>query len=592
MQVLHQDTALHFKPKAFLLGVGVSTLVIVAAGGVFFKTTYQNTFFNGVMIDSVNVSKMTREQALSQLDQKQDSFSQTVSITVGDTTIASTAAELGLHRDYSQALDQAYQFGRSQDFFKNINAIVVGFSTPQRFQSKLEFEPEKVQELVTLVAVRTHIKEEVPTAALAGGTISINPGKTGSSIVIEDVTSQILQSANTLVQQDSLTLTPPRIPTGKQLTEVEVQQALQRAEKFKGSSIEAKHDVTTITVSDAQMIEALNFPSGFKEDQINSILETFRQKIDRPAQNAQFEYDPTTLKVTTFQPDLDGLTIDTSDTKAQILSTLKTIEESDTKKNYPLELKIAAKPADIPLSSLNTIGINERIGFGESYYEHSIPSRIHNVSRASEIVNNTIVKPGDEFSFNKTLGEVSKSTGFQPAYVIKSGQTVLGDGGGVCQVSTTLFRALLDSGLNITKRKAHSYRVSYYELNRDPGFDATVYAGDVDLRFINDTPGAVLLQFKTYPEQKYMFVSIYGTSDGRTTQVVNYKKWDAVRAPASQYFDDPTLPPGKLVQIDWAVGGIKAQFTNVVKDKDGNVIRENTYYSNYIPWAAKYRRGV
>jgi vancomycin resistance protein YoaR len=116
---------------------------------------------------------------------------------------------------------------------------------------------------------------------------------------------------------------------------------------------------------------------------------------------------------------------------------------------------------------------------------------------------------------------VSQKTGFKPAYIIQAGRTVLGDGGGVCQVSTTLFRALLDSGLEVTKRKQHSYRVSYYELDRQPGFDAAVFSGETDLR-LNDSPEYVLLHFSA-DREKYMFVEIYGTSDGRQPKSLDMK---------------------------------------------------------------------
>src|SRR5690606_10285855 len=148
--------------------------------------------------------------------------------------------------------------------------------------------------------------------------------------------------------------------------------------------------------------------------------------------------------------------------------------------------------------------------------------------------------------------DVSAETGFQPAYVIKNGQTVLGDGGGVCQVSTTVFRAVLDAGLKVTRRLPHSYRVSYYELNSKPGVDATVYSGNIDLRFINDTDHAILIHAEADSKNLYMKVELYGTSDGRTTEIVDHVTWDYRPAPAAVYIPDPTLPAGQTKQVDWA----------------------------------------
>lgn len=589
MQVLRQGMLRHLKVNAFLAGAILSAVVFGVGSIALFASTYQGKIYEGIMIDSVNVSGLTKPQALVKLNQQTlPPLTQQITLSVGTTTVASSAADLGLHKEYDSAISQAFQYGRSQGLVQNMKNVLGSYVQGRNFTAPLAFDPLKVQDFVTLLSTQVHQSGESPYAQLKNGFVEIFPGKMGQALVIEDETKQILLSANGTNTQFTAQLKP----NGIQLSQIQIDEAKARAEKFVGKSIEGKYDITRINLDDVTLVNMLAFPTGYNDQSVEKVITLFKEKIDRPAQNAKFSYDEQTMKVKEFTPDLDGLTIDPVQAKNALTTTLQTIESGSPEKLLSLTIPTATKKADVTLASLNTIGLKERVAFGESLYQHSIPTRVFNVSLASKIVNNTIVKPGEEFSFNKALGEVSKETGFQPAYVIKSGQTVLGDGGGVCQVSTTLFRALLDGGMNITKRKAHSYRVSYYELNKDPGFDATVYSGDVDLRFINDTPGALLLHFETFPEERHMFVSIYGTSDGRKSQISEYKKWDAKPAAPTEYIDDPTLPPGKLVQIDFAVGGIKAQFKYTVRDKDGNVKYENTYYSNYIPWSAKYRRGV
>jgi vancomycin resistance protein YoaR len=213
------------------------------------------------------------------------------------------------------------------------------------------------------------------------------------------------------------------------------------------------------------------------------------------------------------------------------------------------------------------------------------------VALTAKKINLTVVKPGEEFSFNKALGEVSAATGFKPAYVIKSGRTELGDGGGVCQVSSTLFRSALNAGLNITRRLPHSYRVTYYELNSDPGFDATVYAGNVDFRFINDTPGHLLIYTETNSKNLWMKIEIYGTKDGRVATISDYKTWGAAPPPPTEYIPDASLPPGAKKQIDWSASGLKASFNYTVHDANGNLKQQETYTSIYRPWSAKYLVG-
>ena len=284
-------------------------------------------------------------------------------------------------------------------------------------------------------------------------------------------------------------------------------------------------------------------------------------------------------QVTEFAAPNDGQRFDT-------VTFLSSATQSGT-----LKLPTIALPPQQSLADTNNLGIKEVIGFGESWYAGSIPGRIHNVSLTAGRINNYLLAPGEEFSFNKALGPVSAATGFKPGYIIQGGRSVLADGGGVCQVSSTVFRALLDAGVKITRRLPHSYRVSYYEIGNQPGFDATVYAGGVDLRFVNDTPGHILISTQTDSKRLYMSVTLYGTSDGRYSEILDYKQWDAKGAPATEYIEDLSLAPGTRQQIDWPAGGVKTQFRNVVYRANGEVLYDDTYYSNYQPWSAKFLVG-
>jgi vancomycin resistance protein YoaR len=168
---------------------------------------------------------------------------------------------------------------------------------------------------------------------------------------------------------------------------------------------------------------------------------------------------------------------------------------------------------------------------------------------------------------------------------------VLGDGGGVCQVSTTVFRAALNAGLPITDRRAHAYRVGYYEQDSKPGIDATVYNPTTDLKFLNDTGNHILVQTKVDTKNLKMEVNIYGTKDGRTASISEPKVSGQVAPPATMYVDDPTLPVGQMKQIDYSAWGAKVSFNYKVM-KGEEVVYEKTFYSNYQPWQAVYLKGT
>ncbi len=296
-------------------------------------------------------------------------------------------------------------------------------------------------------------------------------------------------------------------------------------------------------------------------------------------------------QVLEFQPAQKGIVIKQEELIAIIKENLsKLIDSSDKSISIPI-------PSDqtepiVRNNDVNNLGIKELLGQGTSTFKHSSATRNENVSKGSSIVNRILVAPGDTFSFIKSLGEVSLEAGYKKAYIIREGKTELDVGGGICQVSTTLFRAMLDAGLDVTQRQAHAYRVSYYEEDSKPGFDATVFIPSPDLKFVNDTGHYVLVQNILDMTNRRLTYQIYGTSDGRKAEITNYRQWDSTPAPPDVWIDDPTLPVGKTIQDEHAIPGLKTSFDWIVKKSDGSILHQKTFTSNFVPWAAVYRRGT
>jgi vancomycin resistance protein YoaR len=202
-----------------------------------------------------------------------------------------------------------------------------------------------------------------------------------------------------------------------------------------------------------------------------------------------------------------------------------------------------------------------------------------------------LIPKNEIFSFNKAIGDISSATGYKQAYIIKNGRTVLGDGGGVCQVSTTLFRTALNAGLPIKERIAHAYRVHYYENDGKPGFDATVFDPSADLKFENNTPAHILIQSYVDQENNWLIFIFYGKNDSRKIEISQATVWDVLPPPEPLYQDDPTLKKGAIKQVDWASWGAKAKFHYKV-EKEGKVIIDQDFFSSYRPWQAVYLVGT
>lgn len=296
-------------------------------------------------------------------------------------------------------------------------------------------------------------------------------------------------------------------------------------------------------------------------------------------------------KVQAFRPSAEGQQVDLQAVQQTVANKIPVLLMIGKKDAFTLPLPITTLKPKITTEGANNLGIKELIGVGTSLFGHSIPSRIYNVNLASSRINGVLVSPGEEFSFDKAVGDVSALTGYQQAYVIVNGKTVLGDGGGLCQVSTTLFRGILNAGLQVTERHAHAYRVGYYEEDSPPGIDATVYVPAVDLKFKNDTGHSILIQEVIDPVALRLTFYLYGTKDGRDVNMTTPVVTNTIPSLPTIYTDDPTLPAGTLKQTDFAAEGATASFHRTVK-QTGKTIIDETYTSVYQPWAAAYLRGT
>ena len=325
----------------------------------------------------------------------------------------------------------------------------------------------------------------------------------------------------------------------------------------------------------------------YDNSELKDFLNLSEEKYNLPAKNALFKFE--SGKVIEFRKESDGLKINSNQFLQDFDKIITNFKTDISNKKIILNSEVI-KP-EIKLSDINEYGVEEFIAEGKSDFTHSIPQRIHNLTLAASKFNGVLIPKGKVFSFNETVGDISSLTGYQPAYIIKEGKTVLGDGGGVCQVSTTFFRAALNAGLSIIERNAHAYRVGYYENDSQPGFDATVYAPTVDLKIKNDTPGYILIETEIDAEKNLLYFKLYGKKDSRRVEISKATVYDVVPPLPPKYQDDPTLKKGVTKQIDFAAGGAKAFFTYKVFQGDKLAI-DDKFFSNFRPWAAVYLVGT
>jgi len=291
---------------------------------------------------------------------------------------------------------------------------------------------------------------------------------------------------------------------------------------------------------------------NINEQSLKDYLTTLSSSINREPINAQLVIKGN--YATKFALSQEGLKLDTEKNipkiREEILNKNPSADEAGETK---IELEIIILLPKIATKDINNLGITALIGKGVSSFAGSPKNRIHNIKIGAEKFNGFLIKTNEEFSFNNILGEIGPEQGYEPELVIKKDKTIPEYGGGLCQVSTTVFRVAVNTGLEITRRTAHAFPVVYYDPQ---GFDATIYPPWPDLRFINNTPSYVLIQAKINDYD--LIFEFYGTNDGRKIEIDGPLQYD--------------------IKED---GSMKAKLFQKVYNKKNDLIIDKTFYSDY-----------
>lgn len=338
---------------------------------------------------------------------------------------------------------------------------------------------------------------------------------------------------------------------------------------------------TVWTIEPEKLLAWLSVETEGRSDSLTLDSEKIKEYL-RESVAPQINQEPVTPrfmmqngKVTSWQGGASGREVDIDSTAAETIKNFL---------NGQKETLIIVK--DRPHEDLadNNFKIKEIIGTGSSRFSGSPANRRHNIKVGAEAVNGLLIKPGDEFSLVQALGEIDATTGYLPELVIKGNKTTPEYGGGLCQIGTTVFRAALASGLPITARRNHSYRVSYYE---PAGTDATIYMPQPDLRFINDTGNYVLIQARIVQDDLYF--DFWGVEDGRQVTTTTPTIYNIVKPQPTKIIATTDLKPGEKKCTESSHNGADAYFDYTVVYPEGattTATQTRRFSSHYIPWQA------
>jgi len=577
------------KPKRFKkhqkIYLAVLILILLPTlSFISFLLIFKGKIYPGVSVAGIPLEGLTPSNA-SQILSQNSLLPKKIILVQNNQTYSLPTSSFNATVDNTTSAQNAYNIGRSQNFWKGLPAILEILTKTHNLPLKVSIDEKKLTDQIKAISETFSNPPKEPAFSIINDSIYISKGSPGLEVNTKELIKTIHSNLSVL---NTSPITIPVTQVDPTLTVSETQKAKKRAEKLLNKTLTLKHKDQIFIYKDKDIIPLLNPKHGYKEKLINKISTEIAKAIDRPPQDPLLVFSNN--RVQEFAPALDGIKTNITKLETVITNSIFQLEDRNITKieaNIPTTLT----PPELKTEDVNNLGIKELIGKGESYFKGSIASRIHNIALAASRINGTLIKPGETFSFNSAVGDISKNTGFKEAYIIKDGKTILGDGGGVCQVSTTLFRAALNSGLPIVERRAHAYRVGYYEQDSPPGLDATVYSPTTDLKFKNDTPGYILIQAHTDTQRSKLTLSLYGTSDGRTSSITKPIITEQTPPPDDMYQDDPSLPQGTTKQVDYKAWGAKVYFKYKVS-RAGETIYEKTFHSTYRPWAAVFLVGT
>jgi vancomycin resistance protein YoaR len=325
--------------------------------------------------------------------------------------------------------------------------------------------------------------------------------------------------------------------------------------------------------------------------QLRQYLMQVAPSLSRTPENPRFIFNDDTHQLEVIQPAVIGRELD-------VEASINTVQEKMLIGDHTVALVMKRiDPTVTDQTTGESLGITELVHAETSYYYGSSQSRVQNIQAAASKFHGVLVPPGAVFSMASAIGDITLDNGYAEALIIVGGQTVKGVGGGVCQVSTTLFRTAFFSGFPIVERHAHAYRVYYYEKaagNRlDPnmaGLDATVFVPIVDFKFTNDTPYWLLMETYVNPSNSSITWKFYSTKDGRRVEWDTTGAVNVVPAPDPLYRENPDLAQGEIKQVDWAADGADVTVNRVVYKND-QVYLQDTIYTHYQPWQNVFEYG-
>ncbi len=577
-------------------------LTLTAAG---YQSQHNGRVYTGVRVGDVDLSGLTAEAAAAALTSSMP-YLERMAITLTDPATgrawAFTPYELGLDYEAEQTTERAFAIGRSGPPLARFQEMF------QAWYYGRQAAPVFMLDEGMLDAALAQIAAEIYTPAINaelrydGKTAVYTSGQTGRALDVADARQRLRPALLGFRAGEIELLIHDTAPAVSDPPEVasQVQQFLNNPITFYLPQPLDDLDLGRIELPRAELTRWLRLDltaqtNGISQHQISldengvrAWLQQFADQIYREPVNARFYFDDDTRELVLVAPHVNGRELDIEATLAQLNAQVDTPNRS-----VPFIVKEIVPLANSEATAAD-LGITELIREQTTWFYGSSDARKHNIARSAANFYGIVIAPGQEFSFNKYLGSISEDDGYTEGLIIVGGQTIRGIGGGVCQVSTSIYQTAFWAGFPIVERWEHGYWLDYYNDGEGPGMDATVYTPIVDFRFINNTPYHLLIENYYNTAEESLTFKFYSADMGRVVEKEGPFFANTTETPGPEqdrWEFDPDLPEGTVEQIDWATPGTDVSVRRIIKNADGVVIEDRWFNSSYIPYPNTFNYG-
>ncbi|WP_448543616.1 VanW family protein [Roseiflexus sp.] len=575
--------------------LAVITLVVlgVAGGITSFYRSYEGRIYPNVSIQGIAVGEMTPEQAESALRSRYAAFlRQPVVITYGDRQWTPTLDELGMTFDFRGAVDAAYNAGRGHGLIDDAREIAAIWQHGLDVPLHVSYDETRAQAYLTQLAREIERAPADAQVRLDGAQIAIVGAAIGRQVLVDATLSHVSQQLQAFVPA-TIPLQTREIPP--RLDDATVAAARAQIETILQGPLTLRVDKNEYewTVADlADMIIINRVPSAegdriavtLDQDMIARRIRQIADETEKPGTRPRVAWNNGDLKI--MKPGKPGLRLDEARARDMVIA-------AAMGRDRTLDLPMVPTDPPVTEANLHQLGIRELVSIGKSDFTGSAAYRVHNIGVGMQLLNGLLIAPGEEFSFNKNIGQINAANGFVEGAAIIQNRTQQEFGGGICQDSTTMFRAAFWAGLPITERWGHSFYISWYDKyalgprGNGPGLDATIFTGGPDLKFVNDTGAWLLIQAWSNPKTGVAQIELYGTKPNRTVDLT-HKVYDRVPAPTEPVFvADPKVPQGTIKHTDKARGGMTIDVYRLVVE-NGVPRPPELFRTRFRPWPNIY----